>query len=476
MDEWDLIQYRWPSGADTFFLPHNQHLLVVQVLVFKAASAWFGVEHYLPYRIVLVTVHLAVVALLIVVAGRRLGPGLGLAAALPVAVLGTAWLALINPFAELFIISAGCLLGIVLLFDDEERRHDVAIAALLLLCVVSSEFGLAVAVGVSVRLIFERDRWRRMWIVAVPVGVYAVLVPQVRDPRGEGSRKPPERLARVSGRRRNEHGGGARGCPARRAVPRTPARRCGVPPPDRRARGGARRRHREPSPCVAGARHGARSPRLLPAHDHDLPRLQGLRLRVALSLRRRHRGAAHRARVRPRTAHRARGASCDRRGRGRRDRPELRRPAALLGRPPPGYGGGVGRGRRPRDFARLRARRLQDEHRRSPGAERPRPSLLPGHRRARQQPCPEPGRARGGAGVRPRRRRRRPRSRNAPAARRAPAGGGAVPRRLGRRPRPARPPRPGEWRLRRAAWPVRAVRRPLRRDWPARCGRSQLPA
>jgi hypothetical protein len=174
MDEWDLVQYRWSPGIDSLFTPHNQHLIVVQVLVFKAASAWFGVEHFLPYRIVLVIAHLVVVALLFVLARRRLGPGLGLAVALPVAVLGTAWLALIFPSADVFIISAACLLGVVLLFDDEDRRHDVAIAALLLLCVASSEFGLAVAVGVFIRLLYGPDRWRRMWIVAVPVGLYAL--------------------------------------------------------------------------------------------------------------------------------------------------------------------------------------------------------------------------------------------------------------------------------------------------------------
>ena len=63
-DEWDFIQYRLDWDADAFLAPHNQHLLAIDVLIFKVLFATVGIGDYLPYRLAGIAMHLVVVALL----------------------------------------------------------------------------------------------------------------------------------------------------------------------------------------------------------------------------------------------------------------------------------------------------------------------------------------------------------------------------------------------------------------------------
>jgi hypothetical protein len=177
MDEWDMIQYRWPGNLDAYFLPHNQHLIVVEVLVFKTFSSVFGVEHYAPYRVLLVVVHVVCVFLLVEIARHRVGFGLALLVTLPVVFLGSAWFTVLNPFNVLWMISVASLLGIILLLDRPgraDRGRDAGVAALLLVCLASSSFGPAVAAGVLVHVLRREDRWRRLWIALVPAGLYGL--------------------------------------------------------------------------------------------------------------------------------------------------------------------------------------------------------------------------------------------------------------------------------------------------------------
>ena len=173
-DEWDFIQYRLDWDADAFLAPHNQHLLAIDVLIFKVLFATVGIGDYLPYRLAGITMHLVVVALLFELARRRVGAALGAAVALPVAVLGCGWYLILFPLNLLWSVSLSALIGIVLLLDHDGRRHDAAASLLLLVALASSSFGIAASVGVAARLLLEPGARKRIWIVALPAAIYGL--------------------------------------------------------------------------------------------------------------------------------------------------------------------------------------------------------------------------------------------------------------------------------------------------------------
>ena len=173
-DEWDFIQYRGGWDADIFLTAHNQHLLATDILVYKLLFATVGISDFLPYRLAGVAIHLVCVALLFEVARRRVGILLAAAVALPVAVLGTGWYVVLNPFNMQWSLSLAALLGIVLLLDRDDRRYDPAVSLLVLVALASSSLGVPVAVGVAARLALEGAAWRRGWVVALPLALYGI--------------------------------------------------------------------------------------------------------------------------------------------------------------------------------------------------------------------------------------------------------------------------------------------------------------
>jgi hypothetical protein len=172
MDEWAFIQYRLDWTVETFLRPHNQHLLVLEVLLYKVLFVTAGIAHYLPYRLLAVILHLLCVALVFEFAQRRIGLAAAAAISAPILVLGTGWFVVLNPFNIQWTISLSAGIGILLLLAERSRRHDVAIALLLLVALAASSLGAPLALGLLAAVVAGPDRWRRMWVVVVPLAVY----------------------------------------------------------------------------------------------------------------------------------------------------------------------------------------------------------------------------------------------------------------------------------------------------------------
>ena len=98
VDEWDWAQNRRGWDLDTFLRPHNGHLSLVPVAIYKLLFATAGLTHYAPYRIVLIAAHLLCVGLVFVYASRRVGSYLGVIAAALILFLGPAWQNILSPF------------------------------------------------------------------------------------------------------------------------------------------------------------------------------------------------------------------------------------------------------------------------------------------------------------------------------------------------------------------------------------------
>ena len=81
LDEWSWITQRRGSGLGTFLDPHNSHLSLVPVALYKLLFATAGLGDYVPYRVIGIVAHLAVAALVFVYARRRVGDFLALVGA-----------------------------------------------------------------------------------------------------------------------------------------------------------------------------------------------------------------------------------------------------------------------------------------------------------------------------------------------------------------------------------------------------------
>ena len=173
IDEWDLLLQRRGLSAGVLLDPHNEHIVLAPVLIWKLIQATLGMESIAPYTVPAIAVFLASVVLLFVYLRRRVGPWLALAGAAPVLFLGSAWEDLLSPFQIGYFGSMACGLGMLLALDRGGRRDGPLAAVLLTLSLTFSSLGLPFAVGAAIEVGRRPDRLRRAYIVAVPVALYA---------------------------------------------------------------------------------------------------------------------------------------------------------------------------------------------------------------------------------------------------------------------------------------------------------------
>lgn len=170
-DEWAFVAYRDGGSAENYLAPHAGHLSVVPVAVYVGLFDLVGLGSSLPFRLVLLVLHLAVVVLAFVWSARRVGrwPAVGLAAL--VALFGPGAIDILWPFQLGSVAAVGAGVGMLLALDADRRP---AAAALLALSLASAAVGLAFAVAAIVDWALRGDRLRRAWVWAVPVALWAV--------------------------------------------------------------------------------------------------------------------------------------------------------------------------------------------------------------------------------------------------------------------------------------------------------------
>lgn len=153
--------------------PHEGHLVVVTRIVYKGMFEAFGTA-YLPFRLLTLGTVLLTVGLLFTYAARRVRPLVALAPCLVLLLFGSDSLHVLlgNGFGVLF--GVACAIGALLLLERSDRRGDVGACVLLCLAIATYSVALAFVVGVGVGILLRDDRLRRIWIVAVPVALYAI--------------------------------------------------------------------------------------------------------------------------------------------------------------------------------------------------------------------------------------------------------------------------------------------------------------
>lgn len=182
-DEWTWVLDRRGSDLASLLAPHNGHLSLVPVAIYKVLLATAGIDAYAPYRALVILAHLGIAALVFVYVRRRLGPVLALVGAGLVLFFGPGWQNVLWPFQIAWLIGIACGVAAFLLLERGDRRGDVGASILLGVALASSALGLPIALGLAVDVGLARRRLRDGWIVAAPLGLYALWWLAYQDQR-----------------------------------------------------------------------------------------------------------------------------------------------------------------------------------------------------------------------------------------------------------------------------------------------------
>jgi hypothetical protein len=174
-DTWAFLMHRQGFSTDAFLEPHNEHIVLIPVAIEKLLIEFFGMTSALPERIVLTAMLLGTAALLFVYVRRRVGDWPALMAAVIVLFLGPAWQVLLWPFEYSLVGSMLTGIAMLLALERRDRRGDLEACVYLLVSIGFSSLGIAFAVGAAVDVLIRRRSggWRRLWVPAAPLALYA---------------------------------------------------------------------------------------------------------------------------------------------------------------------------------------------------------------------------------------------------------------------------------------------------------------
>lgn len=154
--------------------PYGGHLILTPLLIFKAVLTAFGIS-YTAYGVVQVSMLLVLSTLVYIYGRRRVGPLLALPAAVIMLFLGSSWNVMLQPMLGIQFMAALVpgLAGLLVL-ERDDRKGDIAACLLFTLASWGFEMGFAFVVGGAVLILLRGDRWKRIWIVAVPLVIYLI--------------------------------------------------------------------------------------------------------------------------------------------------------------------------------------------------------------------------------------------------------------------------------------------------------------
>ncbi len=175
LDTWDFLMNRRGFTATAYFEPHNEHIVVIPVVIEQLLLRLFGMTSAKPEYVVLTVLLLVTAVLVFAYIRRRVGPWPALMAAVLLLFLGPAWQVLLWPSSMVFVGSMLFGVAMLLALDRGDRRSDLAACGFLAISIAFFSLGLAFAVGAAVD-VFQRRRshgLRRAYIAAVPLLLYA---------------------------------------------------------------------------------------------------------------------------------------------------------------------------------------------------------------------------------------------------------------------------------------------------------------
>jgi hypothetical protein len=170
-DDWQFLIDRPGWSAHSLLDPHNEHIVVLPVAIYKVLLATVGMDSAFPFRVVSTLVFLSSAVLLFVYLRERVNDWLALAGSVLILFLGAGYEDLLWSFQIGFFGSMAAGLGMLLAL---ERRRDGLACLLLVVSTGFSSLGLSFAAGALIEIGTSRDRWRRAYVAAIPLLLYAI--------------------------------------------------------------------------------------------------------------------------------------------------------------------------------------------------------------------------------------------------------------------------------------------------------------
>jgi hypothetical protein len=185
-DEWGYARElaTRPLPDALFDPPAGKYLLVLPLLLYKAAFSTIGISDYIPYRLAAMALTVAAAALFLVLAARRVGYLLALPGAVLILFLGSSGEVTTTALRIPIQIAVVAGLGMLLALERRDLRGDVAACVLLAIAITSHPLGTAFAAAAVVMVLARPapERWRRAWIFAVPLVLFAAWYLTLREP------------------------------------------------------------------------------------------------------------------------------------------------------------------------------------------------------------------------------------------------------------------------------------------------------
>jgi hypothetical protein len=174
-DEWAFLLDRRGFSVGDFLDPHNDHIALAPVAIYKLLLATFGMDSALPFQVVSTLVFLLGAVLLFAYLRRRVGDWPALLGSALILFLGAAWIDLLWPFQIGFSGSIAAGLGALLALDRDDRVGDRIACALLVVSMAFSELGIPFVAGALVSvLVSGRPRIGRLYVAFFPLALYAI--------------------------------------------------------------------------------------------------------------------------------------------------------------------------------------------------------------------------------------------------------------------------------------------------------------
>ncbi len=175
-DSWEFLMNRRALTVDAVMAPHNEHIVVIPVLIEQLLLRLFGMSSATPEFVLLTAGLVATAVLVFIYVRRRVGPWLGLFAAVLLLFLGPAWEVLLWPFEIGFVGSVLFGLAMLLALEREDRRGDLAACLFLTLSLGFSSLGIPFAAGALVAILLGKrgTAGRRAYLIVIPILLYAI--------------------------------------------------------------------------------------------------------------------------------------------------------------------------------------------------------------------------------------------------------------------------------------------------------------
>mgnify|MGYP001241898129 CR=1 FL=1 len=176
LDDWAFVIGREDGKISDFLDPHNEHISVIPVAIYKLFLAVFGMGSPWPLQILSVALFMLAVGVLFFYLKPLAGDPLSLIGCAVILFLGSAWEDLLWIFQLGFSISLASGLGALIMLRRQDVKGDRLACLLLAVCILSTSLGVPFVIGATVDLLLRRDGFRmftsRIWIVAVPTAIY----------------------------------------------------------------------------------------------------------------------------------------------------------------------------------------------------------------------------------------------------------------------------------------------------------------